>query len=70
MEKTTLKNLKHLVNIGAAELIGNEHQGQIIGRYDRVAVSRGIYGVNGLLIKYKGQLYAIIGRIPALFYYL
>lgn len=67
MEKTTLKELKRLVNIGAAELI---EYVTISGRYDKIAFSSGVYGVNGLLIKSEGKLYAIIGRCSALFYYL
>lgn len=71
MKQTTKKHLKRLVNSGAAQLIEDESNSPLIhGRYDRIAYTHGISGVNGLLVTQDGKLYAIIGRNNALFYYL
>ena len=64
MEQTTLKELRRLVRIGAAEEITECKQ--ITESY-----SSGIYGLNGALLRGEktNSLYAIIGRSSALFYY-
>lgn len=69
MEKVTLKGLRRLVKIGAAEEITECKQ--ITESTTRIAYSSGVYGVNGALLRgdKTNRLYAIIGRIPALFYY-
>lgn len=69
MEQTTLKELRRLVRIGAAEKITKCKQ--ITEGTTRIAYSSGIYGINGALLRgdKTNRIYAIIGRIPALFYY-
>ena len=69
MEKTTQKNIKKMIRAGQAKEITTS--AEISERFDRVAYSRGIYGVNGLVMRGEsGQYYAIPLRCSALFYYL
>lgn len=69
MGKVTLKELRRLVKIGAAEEITECKQ--ITESVRQISYSSGIYGLNGALLRGEksNKLYAIIGRIPALFYY-
>lgn len=69
MEKVTLKELRRLVRNGSAEKITESKQ--ITEGTTRIAYSSGVYGVNGALLRgdKTNRLYAIIGRIPALFFY-
>lgn len=69
MEKVTVKELRRLVKIGAAEEITECKQ--ITERVKQISYSSGVYGLNGALLRGEeiGKLYVIIGRISALFYY-
>lgn len=69
MEQTTLKELRRLVRIGDAEEITECKQ--ITESVKQISYSSGVYGVNGALLRgmETGKLYAIIGRVSALFYY-
>lgn len=69
MDKITLKELRRLVKIGAAEEITECKQ--ITERVKQISYSSGVYGLNGALLRGEetGKLYVIIGRISALFYY-
>lgn len=72
MEKTTQKEIKRLIRLGAAiELTYNDRDRITPGQLDKIAMSFGIYGMNGAIFKDSktGQLYAIPGRSTALFYY-
>ena len=70
MEKVTLKELRRLIMTGAAENV--EQCGQIHEHVTQIGYSCGVYGCNGGLLRGNktGKLYAIIGRTPAMFYYL
>lgn len=68
--KTTQKEIKRLIKAGAAiELIDTKTVSA--GRLQTVAMSFGIYGMNGGLFRdtETGQLYAIPRRDGILFYY-
>lgn len=70
MEKTTQKEIKRLIRLGAAKEItkcGEPANSQL----DTVAMSFGIYGMNGAIFKHRqtGELYAIPSRSTMLFYY-
>lgn len=68
MKKITQKQLKNLVATGAAVHVTAPEQ--IKEPFERVSVSRGVYGMNGALLKGAGgTLYAITARNSALFYY-
>ena len=69
MEKVTQKFLKSLVLSGAAVDVTRAHDFDAIPeRYEVVGVSRGGYGLNGLLLRGEsGTLYAVTGRTTALF---
>lgn len=75
MEKTTQKELRRLVRLGAAIEITNTHDHDATqpkpGRLRKIAYSSGVYGINGALFQDEttGQLYAITSRSTALFYY-
>lgn len=72
MKTMKQKEIKNLVKIGAAVDITNKETSEEIWRnMERIAVSRGIYGMNGGLLKDKrnGVLYAITARNSSLFYY-
>ena len=68
--KTTQKEIKRLIKAGAAiELTDTKTVS--CGRLETVAMSFGIYGMNGGLFRdtETGQLYAIPRRDSILFYY-
>ncbi len=70
MEKTTQKEIKRLVKLGAAIEL-TDTKTVPVGRLTTVAMSFGIYGMNGAQFKddETGQLYAIPRRDMILFYY-
>lgn len=73
MKKTTQKNLKYLVSIGGAKCANDMDciTCPPLHPIERLAVSRGIYGANGLLFRgADGELYAVTARNSALFYFL
>lgn len=73
MKKVTQKQIKNLVAIGAAKSADNLTQEQMdaLRPVERLAVSRGVYGANGLLFRgADGALYAVTARNSALFYFL
>lgn len=69
MEKVTVKELRRLVKIGAAEEITECKQ--ITESVKQISYSSGVYGLNGALLRGEktNRLYAIIGRTSVLFYY-
>lgn len=68
-KKLTQKELKRLVKIGAAKDITTAaHEDLEKLNVEKIALSFGIYGMNGGLFKDKGgNLYAITARNAALF---
>lgn len=73
MKKTTQKALKNLVKIGAAmdasTLDACTYNN--LRPVERLAISRSIYGANGLLFRgADGDLYAVTARNSVLFYFL
>lgn len=74
MEKYTQKQLRSLVNSGAAIDVTNAllRDGKIINgipeRYTQIGYAAGIYGCNGMLLKGdSGQLYAVTARTSAIY---
>lgn len=69
MEKVTLKELRRLVRNGSAENVTESKQ--ITESVKQIRYSSGVYGINGALLRgdKTNRLYAIIGRLPALFFY-
>ena len=75
MERYTQKQLKNLVNTGAAVDItrgDNETRSQIINEeeyYTQIGYSAGVYGCNGMLLKghKTGKLYAVTSRTSAIY---
>ena len=64
--------IKRLVKTGAAiDITTAPPSEEVWTNAEKVAVSRGTYGMNGGLLKDRrdGQLYAITARNTALFYY-
>lgn len=70
MEKTTQKQIKQLIKLGAAKEITREGQPKS-GELDTIAMSFGVYGMNDAIFKHRqtGELYAIPSRSTMLFYY-
>lgn len=70
MEKTTQKEIKRLIRLGAAKEI-TECGTPATNELDTVAMPFGIYGMNGAIFKHRqtGELYAIPSRSTMLFYY-
>lgn len=68
MKKYTTRQLKELVKIGAAIDVTDAISATAIPEwYDKIGYSRGINGLNGLLMKGKsGKLYAITSRSTAI----
>lgn len=68
--KTTQKEIKRLIKVGAAIELTDTYTIPA-GRLETVALSFGVYGMNGGLFRdYKsGQLYGIPRRDGILFYY-
>jgi hypothetical protein len=72
MKRYTQKELKQLVSIGAAvDITTASDYDAIPERFEVVGVSRGTYGVNGLLIRGEsGRLYAVTRRTTAIFLFM
>lgn len=70
MKQTTQKEIKNLIKFGAAIEL-TDTKTIPAGRVSTVALSFGLYGMNGALLKddETGQLYAIPRRDGILFYY-
>lgn len=68
MKKYTTRQLKELVKIGAAIDVTDAISTTAIPEsYDKIGYSRGINGINGLLMRGKsGKLYAITSRSTAI----
>lgn len=68
MKKYTTRQLKELVKIGAAIDVTDAISTTTIPEwYEKMGYSRGINGLNGLLMKGKsGKLYAITSRSTAI----
>lgn len=72
MKKITKRELNRLINSGVAYDITTAQPSELIRKNtERIAVSRGKYGMNGGLLKNpnSGELYAITARNSTLFYY-
>lgn len=72
MKRYTLRELKNLVELGAAIDISNAPTSlDQYRRLDPIGVSHGKHGMNGGLLRdnQTGQLYAITSRNSALFFY-
>ena len=70
MEKYTIKQLKGLVNSGAAiDVTYAKKQSDIPESYTQVGYASGLYGCNGMLLKGcdTGKLYAVTGRTTAIY---
>jgi hypothetical protein len=69
MERVTQKFLQSLVSSGAAVDVTRANDYDAIPeRFERVAMSRGTYGANGLLLRGEsGTLYAVTRRTTAIF---
>lgn len=74
MERYTQKQLRSLVNSGAAIDVNNANvrDGKIINgipeSYTQIGYSAGVYGCNGRLFKGEsGQLYAVTARTGAIY---
>ena len=69
MEKYTIKQLKSLVNSGAAiDVTYAKKQSEIPENYTQIGYASGLYGCNGMLLKGEsGQLYAVTGRTTAIY---
>ena len=69
MEKYTIKQLKRLVNSGAAvDVTHSAKKSDIPENYTQIGYASGLYGCNGMLLKGEsGQLYAVTGRTTAIY---
>ena len=69
MEKYTIKQLKSLVNSGAAvDVTYSSKKSDIPENYTQIGYASGLYGCNGMLLKGEsGQLYAVAGRTTAIY---
>ena len=69
MEKYTIKQLKSLVNSGAAlDVTHAKNKSDIPENYMQIGYASGLYGCNGMLLKGEnGQLYAVTGRTMAIY---
>lgn len=69
--KTTLKEIKNYFPATNVSDWSDEQLASLVTSRTIVAYSVGAFGVNGLVfIDYAGNLYKIIGRVPALFKFL
>ena len=71
MKTIKQKEIKNLVKLGAAVDITGANLPAIQEPFEKIGVSRGIYGINGGLLRGQssGTIYAITARNSALFYY-
>ena len=71
-KKISQKTIKQLIKEGAAidlsAMYGKKNYPKA-KEFDVIAISYGIYGMNGALLMRKGKLYGIASRNTALFYY-
>lgn len=71
MKKHTLREIKRFVSLGVAQDITAARLPAIHEPFEKIGVSRGIYGINGGLLRGQssGTIYAITARNSNLFYY-
>lgn len=71
MKKYTLREIRRFVSLGLAQDITTANCPAIKEPFEKIGVSRGIYGINGGLLRGKssGTIYAITARNSNLFYY-
>ena len=69
MTKYTIKQLKSLVNSGAAiDVTRSSKKSDIPENYTQIGYASGLYGCNGMLLKGEsGQLYAVTSRTSAIY---
>ena len=70
MEKYTIKQLKSLVNSGAAvDVTYSSKKSDIPENYTQIGYASGLYGCNGMLLRgcTSGKLYAVTGRTTAIY---
>lgn len=70
MERYTQKQLKALVNSGAAiDVTRARNANEISESYFQIGYAAGVYGCNGMLLQGSetGKLYAVCGRTTAIF---
>ena len=70
MEKYTIKQLKSLVNSGAAlDVTRSSKKSDIPENYTQIGYASGVYGCNGMLLRgyTSGKLYAVTGRTTAIY---
>ena len=70
MEKYTIKQLKSLVNSGAAiDVTYAKKQSEIPENYTQIGYSAGLYGCNGMLLQgvTTKALYAVTSRTTAIY---
>ena len=70
MEKYTIKQLKSLVNSGAAiDVTYAKKQSDIPESYTQIGYASGLYGCNGMLLQgyTSGKLYAVMSRTKAIY---
>ena len=70
MTKYTIKQLKSLVNSGAAiDVTYAKKQSEIPENYTQIGYASGLYGCNGMLLQgyTSGKLYAVAGRTTAIY---
>lgn len=71
MKKYTLREIKRFVSLGLAQDITTANCPAIKEPFEKIGVSRGIYGINGGLLRGQssGTIYAITARNSNLFFY-
>lgn len=69
MAKVTQKEIKRLVQIGAAIDVTNVNVPAPKGHFEKLMWSKGVYGANGVVVKDTGdgKLYAVTSRSSNLF---
>ena len=69
MTKVTQKEIKRLVQIGAAIDVTNVDVPATKGHFEKLMWSKGVYGANGVVVKDTGdgKLYAVTSRSSNLF---
>lgn len=69
MTKVTQKEIKRLVQIGAAIDVTNVDVPAPKGHFEKLMWSQGVYGANGVVVKDTGDgtLYAVTSRSSNLF---
>ena len=70
MEKYTIKQLKSLVNSGAAiDVTHAKTEKEIPESYTQIGYAAGLYGCNGMLLRgcTSGKLYAVTSRTTAIY---